>query len=188
MTLTQSRRTGAWSLMVSAVCLLALSLAARAQDTPAGDDAVRLANPCVPARQFPAEVRTFYLTNVTQVKDGNDVLVALRNILCPSTKVAYSLSQNAIIIEAPIAELERAEKIVHDLDRSIKTYRVTYTLTELDAGKTVSTQHYSMLLADGEHTTMKEGNKIPIATGTYANGVAATSPAPRYKLSSPTST
>ncbi len=33
-----------------------------------------------------------------------------------------------------------------------------------------------MLLADGEHTTMKEGNKIPIATGTYANGAAATSP------------
>ena len=63
-----------------------------------------------------------------------------------------------------------------DAAKPVHGYRVTYTLTELDAGKTVSTQHFSMLLGDEEHTSMKEGNKIPIATGTYANGVAATSP------------
>jgi hypothetical protein len=97
-------------------------------------------------------------------------------LLCPTVKIYYVDSQKAIIIEAPLAQLNLADKIIHDLDRAIRTYRVTYTLTELDAGKTVSTQHFSMLLGNGEHSTMKEKNKIPIATGTYANGVAATSP------------
>jgi hypothetical protein len=176
MTLTQSRRTGARSLTVLAACLLPLSLAARAQNIPVGDDAANAVPHCLAMSKAPTETRTFYLTNVNQPTQGTEILVAIRNMLCPSIKVYYVDSQKAIIMEAPPVELERADKIVHDLDRSIKTYRVTYTLTELDAGKSVSTQHFSMLLGNGEHTSMKEGNKIPIATGTYSNGAAATSP------------
>jgi len=179
MTLTQSRRTGARSLMVLATCLLSLTLAARAQDDNSPSPlpaAVKPTNPCMALINAPTQTRTFYLTNVTQQIHGNEIMVAIRNMLCPSIKVYYVDSQKAIIMVAPPVELERADKIVHDLNLAIKTYRVTYTLTELDASKTVSTQHFSMLLADGEHTTMKEGNKIPIATGTYSNGAAATSP------------
>jgi hypothetical protein len=179
MTRTQARRTGARSLMVFAVCLLPLTLAARAQDDNSQSPvpaAVKPTNPCIALINAPTQTRTFYLANVTQQIPANEIMVAIRNLGCPSTKIYYVDSQKAIIMVAPPSELERADKIVHDLDRSIKTYRVTYTLTELDAGKTVTTEHYSMLLADGEHTTMKEGNKIPIATGTYANGAAVTSP------------
>jgi hypothetical protein len=179
MTLTQSRHTGARSLMVLAACLLPLTLAASAQDNNSSSPlpaAVKPTNPCMALINAPTQTRTFYLTNVTQQIHANEIMVAIRNLLCPGTKIYYVDSQKAILMVAPPVELERADKIVHDLDRSIKTYRVTYTLTELDAGKTVSTQHFSMLLGNGEHSTMKEGNKIPIATGTYANGVAATSP------------
>ncbi len=179
MTRTQSRRTGARSLMVLAACLLPLTLAARAQDDNAPSHvsaAVERTNPCIALIGAPTQTRTFYLTNVTQQLQGNQIMVAIRNMLCPSIKVYYVDAQKTIIMVAPPVELERAEKIVHDLNLAIKTYRVTYTLTELDAGKTVSTQHFSVLLADGEHTSMKEGNKIPIATGTYANGAASTSP------------
>jgi len=168
MTYTQSRRTGARSLALFATCLLSLTLTARAQNIPVGDDAANAVPHCLAMSKAPTETRTYYLTNVTQQTQGNEIMVAIRNLLCPTVKVFYVESQKAVVVEAPPAELGRADKLVHDLDRSIKTYRVTYTLTELDAGKTVSTQHYSMLLADGEHTTMKEGNKIPIATGTYA--------------------
>lgn len=179
MTLTQSRRTGARSLMVLAVCLLPLSLAARAQDNNSSSPlpaAVEPVNACVAMRNSPTETRTFYLAGVTKQNDANEIMVSIRNMLCPSTKTYFVASQNAIVLQAPSSQLTLADKIIHDLDRAARTYRVTYTLTELDTGKTVSTEHYSMLLADGEHTTMKEGNKIPIATGTYANGVAATSP------------
>jgi hypothetical protein len=176
MTLTQSRRTGARSLMALAACLLALSLAAKAQDAPAGDNASKPVNPCVAMRNAPTETRTFYLNSVTQQDDGREVTTAIRNLLCPDTRVYFAASQRAIIIEAPPTQLTLADKIIHDLDRAARTYRVTYTLTELDAGKTVSTQHYSMLLGDGERSSLKEGNKIPVATGTYSNGAASTSP------------
>ncbi len=177
MTITQSRHTGARSLTVFALALLPLSLAVKAQDIPVGDDAARSANPCVALRNAPTDTRTFYLTNVTQQNDGRDVLNAVRNVLCPDTRVYLAPSQNAIIVEARPAQLTLADKIIHDLDRPTSTYRLTYTLTELDAGKTISTRHFSMLLGNGEFSSMKEGNKIPIATGTYANGVASTSPA-----------
>ncbi|HSY34488.1 MAG TPA: hypothetical protein VK814_01935 [Acidobacteriaceae bacterium] len=174
MTRTQTRRTGARSLMALAACLLPLTLAANAQDNQAPGE--ERANPCVAMRNAPTQTRTFYLTNVTQQTQGAEILVALRNLLCPTVKVYYVDSQKAIVMEAPQAELERADKIIHDLNLAVKTYRITYTLTELDAGKTVSTRHYSMLLGDGERSSLKEGNKIPVATGTYSNGAAAASP------------
>jgi hypothetical protein len=176
MPLAQSRRPGARSLTLFAACLLPLSLAANAQDNPSSDDAVKSANPCTALRNAPTETRTFYLTNVTQPDQGREVLNAIRNLLCSTVKIYYVDSQKAVVIEAPTTQLALADKLIHDLDRAAKTYRVTYTLTELDAGKTISTQHYSMLLGDGEHSSLKEGNKIPIATGTYSNGAAVTSP------------
>lgn len=177
MTITQSRRTGARSFTVFAACLLPLSLAARAQNAPVGDDAANAAPPCAAFRNAPTETRTFFLTNVTQQTDGMDIVTAVRNLVCPGTRVYYNAPQRAILVEAPPAQLDRADKIIHELNLVTKAYRITYTLTELDAGKTISTRHYSMLIGDGEHSSMKEGNKIPIATGTYANGAAATSPA-----------
>jgi type II secretory pathway component GspD/PulD (secretin) len=155
--------------MVLALTLLPLSLAANAQDDQPAT-AFNAADPCVAMRGTPAETRTFYLTNVTQQNDEQEITAAVRNLLCPSTKVYFDVPQRAILIEAPASQLERADKIIHDLDRPIRTYRITYTLTELDAGKTVSTAHYSMLLGDGEHSSLKEGNKIPIATGSYSDG------------------
>ena len=174
MTLTQSRRTGARSLMGLAACLLPLTLAASAQDNQAPGE--ERANPCVAMRNAPTETRTFYLAGVTQQIDANEIQVSIRNILCPSTKIYLVASQNAIVIQAPSSQLTLADKIIHDLDRAAKTYRVTYTLTELEAGKTITTQHYSMLLGDGERSSLKEGNKVPVATGTYASGAASTSP------------
>ncbi len=175
MTLTQFRRTGARSLMAFALALLPLTFAAKAQDNSVARRREPV-NACAAMRSAPTETRTFYLTNVTQQNDANEIMVAIRNMLCPTAKIYLVANQKAILIEAPSSQLALADRIIHDLDRPAKTYRVTYTLTELDAGKTVSTQHYSMLLGNGEHTSMKEGNKIPIATGTYSNGAAATSP------------
>jgi type II secretory pathway component GspD/PulD (secretin) len=184
MTLTQSRRTGARSLMIFAACLLPLSLAAQ---TPSADvkTAKTYDSDCknqptrmdqVTCEVARAQTNTIFLKNVVSENDANEIMVAVRNSFDPSLKVYLLRSQNALVVTTYPEDFARVEAVVRALDIPRKTYRVTYTLTELDAGKTVSTQHFSMLLCDGEHTTMKEGNKIPIATGTYANGVAATSP------------
>jgi general secretion pathway protein D len=63
-------------------------------------------------------IETFYLTNVTQQNDANEVLVALRNLFDPSTKLYLVASQNAIVVRATPAELILAEKLIDDLDRT----------------------------------------------------------------------
>jgi len=181
MTRTQSRRTGARSLMVLALALLPIGPAAKAQSADVKtytSDCSKLATHTEEAdctRQR-AQTRTIYLKNVTNQIQANEIMVSVRNNLDPGLKIYLLGTQNAVVVTSYPEELDKVEAIIRTLDVPSKTYRVTYTLTELEAGKTVSTQHFSMLLGDGEHTSMKEGNKIPIATGTYANGVATTSP------------
>lgn len=63
-------------------------------------------------------VETFYLTNVSQQNDANEILVAIRNLLDPSIKVFLVTSQNAIVLRATPDELALAEKIINDLDRT----------------------------------------------------------------------
>ena len=63
-------------------------------------------------------IETFYLTNVSQQNDANEVLVALRNLFDPSTKLYLVASQNAIVVRATPQELILAEKLIDDLDRA----------------------------------------------------------------------
>ena len=62
-------------------------------------------------------VQTFYLTNVSQQNDANEILIALRNLLDQRTKLYLIASQNAIVVRASPDELILAEKIINDLDR-----------------------------------------------------------------------
>jgi type II secretory pathway component GspD/PulD (secretin) len=167
--------------MVLAVCLLPLSLAAQAPSADVktyNSDCSKLAThmeetDCTRQR---AQTRTIYFKNVTNKNQANEIIVSVRNNLDPGLKIYLLGTQNAVVVTSYPEELDKVEAIIHTLDIPSKTYRVSYTLTELEAGKTISTQHFSMLLGDGERATMKEGNKIPIATGTYSNGAATTSP------------
>lgn len=56
------------------------------------------------------------------------------------------------------------------------TYRLTYTVTELDGATHVGTQHYSLTVnPDARDSQLKLGSKVPIATGSYSS---STSPEP----------
>ncbi len=175
MTLTHPRRIGARSHLALALALLSLGLAAKAQSVEAKtytSDCKKQAtrteqSDCAAQR---AEIKTIFLKNVTSQQAANEILVAVRNLLDPGLKLYLVAVDNALVLDTYPEELERAEAIIRSLDVPHTTYRITYTLTELDAGKPISTQHYSMLLGNGEHTSLKEGNKIPIATGSYSDG------------------
>jgi hypothetical protein len=55
------------------------------------------------------------------------------------------------------------------------TYRLTYTITVKDAGKRTGVQYYSMTIsAPTNRGTMKLGEKIPVATGSYSADGKAT--------------
>jgi general secretion pathway protein D len=80
-------------------------------------------------------VQTFYLTNVSQQNDANEILVAIRNLLDPSIKVFLVTSQNAIILRATPDELILAEKLINDLDRTRAEVVVDVAVLEVSRQK-----------------------------------------------------
>jgi type II secretory pathway component GspD/PulD (secretin) len=123
------------------------------------------ANARVDSRPF----QTFYLANATQANDANEITVAVRNLLPPDVKVFLVPSQNALTVRGTADELALAQKIISDLDRPKKTYRLTFTISETDGGKRIGVQHFAMIVVAGQRTVMKQGSKVPIATGSYSN-------------------
>ena len=55
----------------------------------------------------------------------------------------------------------------------LKTYRLTYTLTETDGGKHVGTQHIAMIVVSGRKTVLKQGNRVPLVTGSVSTSGGA---------------
>jgi hypothetical protein len=73
-------------------------------------------------------------------------------------------SQSAISIRASAEDLALAQKILADLDKTKKIYRLTYTMTERDGGKPIGVQHFSIIVASGSRTDFKQGSRVPILT------------------------
>jgi general secretion pathway protein D len=196
-------------------------------------------------------VQTFYLTNVSQQNDANEIMVAIRNLLDPGLKIYLVASQNALIIRATPDELILAEKLINDLDRTrpevvvdvavlevsrqkerdlgitlptsfgltpqysnanvTSTSTGTTSTTTTGTSSTTSTsgitlntlgnlnatnfavsisggtvnallsdsdtrvlQNPRIRATDGQHSTLKIGSKIPVATGSYSAGTAIT--------------
>jgi general secretion pathway protein D len=193
-------------------------------------------------------VQTFYLTNVSQQNDANEIMVAIRNLLDPGLKIYLVASQNALVIRGTPDELILAEKIINDLDRTKPevtvdvaelevsrslerdigitlptsfgltpqytnaneatstgtTTTTSTTTTTTTSGFTLNTlgnlnatnfavtlgggtvnallndsdtrllQNPRIRATDGQHSSLKIGEKIPVATGSYSAGTAIT--------------
>jgi hypothetical protein len=110
--------------------------------------------------------QTLYLSNLTGHNDANDIQTDLRNML-PQAKIYYVPSQSALSIRGTAADISLAQKIVSDLDGNKKIYRLTYTITETDGGRRLASQHFSVVVASGSKTDLKQGSKVPIVIGIY---------------------
>lgn len=166
MRLDRAGRDKATMKVTNLICSMVLVLAcggagARAQSAEAAPTA-------------PVAVETFYLNNVSQTNDGNEITTALRNLLAPSTKVYFVPYQSAIVLSGTADQLTLAQKLLKDLDRPKKSYRLSYTITEKDGDKRIGTQHFSMVVITGQRTVLKQGSKVPIATGSYDGGKSQT--------------
>jgi hypothetical protein len=117
----------------------------------------------------PEIYQTIYLTNLTQQNDANELVTDLRNML-PNDRLYYVPSQSAISIRGSAEDIALAQKILSDLDKTKKIYRLTYTMTEKDGGKIVGIQHFSMIIASGSRTDFKQGSRIPVATANFSSG------------------
>ncbi len=115
------------------------------------------------------QVKTFYLTNTFQAQEAIELDTALRNMLAPENKIYLVTSQNAIVVSGTPQQLEVAKKLIDELDRPKKLYRLTYTVTELDGANRIGTQHFAVVVAGGQRTTLKQGSKVPIVTGNFTS-------------------
>jgi hypothetical protein len=116
--------------------------------------------------------QTLYLTNLTQESDANEIVTDLRNML-PNARAYYVASQAAISLRASPEDVALAQKILSDLDKTKKIYRLTYTMTDKDGGKTIGVQHFSFIIASGSRTDFKQGSRVPVATRSTSGNVAA---------------
>jgi Bacterial type II/III secretion system short domain len=114
--------------------------------------------------------RTFYLNNAVQQADANEIVTALRNFLDACNKVYLVASQNAIVVRASPENMALTQKLLNELDRPKKSYRLTYTITEMDGTRRISSQQFAMIVASGQKTTLKQNSRVPAATGSYSAG------------------
>ena len=120
-----------------------------------------------------SSIKVFHLANVGQVNEANDILTALRNVLDPRVKIYLLTTSNDVVVDAPPEEITRIGELLTELDRPKRAFRITYTLAESDAGKRIGVQHFSMVALLGQRITLKQGDKVPVATGSFEQGNAA---------------
>ncbi len=120
-----------------------------------------------PPRPEQNPIQVFHLTNVAQANDANEILVALRNMVDPRDKIYLLNTTNDIVVSAPPDQIAFMGRLVAELDKPKPTYRLTYTLSELDSGKRIGVQHFAMVVVTGQQVTLKQGDKVPILTGNY---------------------
>jgi type II secretory pathway component GspD/PulD (secretin) len=120
--------------------------------------------------------QTIYLNNITLTNESNEVFADLRTML-PKAKVSGVPSQNAISIYGTAEDIEIAQKVIADIDRPKhkinsdtdhpkQTYRLTYTITEMDGDKRIGMQSYTIVAVTGEKDVLKQGNRVPVFVGT----------------------
>jgi type II secretory pathway component GspD/PulD (secretin) len=109
--------------------------------------------------------QTFYLKNATNQNAANDIQTAMRNMI-PGAKIYYAATENALSVSGNAEEIAQAQKMLAELDKPQKVYRVTYTISDGHGAP----RHLAMLLTPGRTTTAKQGSRVPIMTGSYKEG------------------
>jgi len=117
---------------------------------------------CQPAEK--PVVETIYLANASERNQGNELMVTIRQMVDSGTKLMLTPSQNAITVMATPSVIAEVKQLVTQLDRPTKSYRLTYTLEEMDGGKRVGEHHISLVAVNGTQTVMKQGQRVPIKT------------------------
>jgi type II secretory pathway component GspD/PulD (secretin) len=153
------------SLLTGFILTTTLTLAAQAPEPTKS-----AAEPTSAKKQQPPDATTitriFHVKSTTQTQDQIELLNFLNSVSDPRDHITFLRSQNVIVMEAPADHIAKAEKLIDELDKPKRAYRLTYTLIDFDGTKRLGDQHYSMVLVSGQRTVLKQGNRVPIVTGT----------------------
>ena len=153
-------------------CVLALAPAHAQTSTPEAKPAQTPDAPHHDSREpdGPQILQTFFLNATTTPNDDNEILTAIRLMASPRFVVYVTPIDHSITVRGSAEDVSLTKQLLADLDRPKRSYRLTYTLTESDQGKRIGVQHVSTVLVTGGRTTLKQGSKIPVATGSFDEG------------------
>ena len=118
------------------------------------------------SKSAPTTIETVRLTHATAQRDLNDLQTALRNMM-PTAVTYTNQTQNSISIRGTSEEIDAAKKLIAELDQPKRSYRITYTFTEIDNGKPAGVHHLTLLVVSGDKSIAKHGNRVPIVTGMF---------------------
>lgn len=110
--------------------------------------------------------QTIALQHMASNNQANDIVQALRNAM-PRASAYLNSSAQIISINASAADVAQAQKIVAEMDKPVRTYRLTYTLTQIEDGKRTGSQHFELVVASGDRADIKQGTRVPIQTGSF---------------------
>lgn len=123
--------------------------------------------------------RTFYLANLADEHEPDEVVSDLR-IMLPHARLFYVPSEGAISMRGTADDMELAAKILSEIDRPRKVYRVTYSITEIEGDKPAGTQHMAFLVVAGGNAFLKRGNRVPLVIGSPEETGSTPSPKVQY--------
>jgi len=110
-------------------------------------------------------IHNYQLHYATSQAEQNEILTAIRNVGAPSVKIFLVPSQSQIVVSGTPEQNEQIVELLHMLDVPAPLYRLTYIFTETDGGKRIGAQQYSMVLAPSQRMQLKEGDRVPVMTG-----------------------
>ena len=110
-------------------------------------------------------IHSYQLHYATSQSEQNEILTAIRNVGAPNVKIFLVPSQSQIVVSGTPEQNEQIVELLHMLDVPAPLYRLTYIFTETDGGKRIGAQQYSMVLAPSQRMQLKEGDKVPVMTG-----------------------
>jgi type II secretory pathway component GspD/PulD (secretin) len=119
-----------------------------------------------PDQKMQQVYRTFYLKNATGQNAANDIQTTFRNML-PNERIYYAPSENALSVKGSAEDVAATEKILGEIDRQQKTYRVTYTIS---GGDNAGAAKMVLMVTPGSKAISKQGTRVPIMTGAYKAG------------------
>jgi type II secretory pathway component GspD/PulD (secretin) len=108
--------------------------------------------------------QTFFLHYLTEQNEFNDLQTDLRSMI-PRARFYGMPAEDAISMEGTPEEIARAQKLIAEFDRPRQSYRLTFTFTDMENGKRTGAHQATMIAPVGWKTTLRLGNKVPIATG-----------------------
>lgn len=120
-------------------------------------------------REFEQSIyKTFYLTNVSQPTDLQDVVNAVRTIV-EIQRIQQVPSLNAIVVRGTPVQITLVQKIIDDVDKARKKYggdyRLDFRINELEDGKKLNSRTYTLLIYPHEMGKLRIGTQVPIQTG-----------------------